>query len=227
VWWAKLDGEDARGFLVHNIVMKLGADILCVTEAAQNVLPDEGYAICSQEFGWDVAPELRKVWLWSNQPWTEVNDYGNADLPSGRMVMGKTQTPIGEIRVIGICTPWQNAHVRDGRRDRRKWEEHEIFLRALKSLTANPTQRTIIVGNFNQRIPSTYQPDNVYHLLQEVLTGYQLATEGKIAELDEMTIDHLAFTPELKPTRVWGWSKVQDNIRLSDHDGVAVELAKA
>ena len=52
---------------------------------------------------------------------------GDPELPGGRFVSGVTMG----IRYIGVCIPWQSAHVSTGRKDRKSWEDHLIYCRGL------------------------------------------------------------------------------------------------
>lgn len=49
-------------------------------------------------------------------------------MPGGRFVSGVTGTPLGDVRVVGVCIPWEGAHVDTGRKDRAKWEDHLRYL---------------------------------------------------------------------------------------------------
>ena len=52
------------------------------------------------------------------------------ELPGGRFVSGVTMG----IRFIGVCIPWQSAHVSTGRKDRKSWEDHLIYCRHLTGI---------------------------------------------------------------------------------------------
>lgn len=77
---------------------------------------------------------IRKVILWSKNPWRDIDYVGDESLPTGRFVSGTTMTSIGEIRCIGVCIPWRNAHVSTGRKDKKQWEDHEPYLEGLKKV---------------------------------------------------------------------------------------------
>ena len=81
----------------------LGADVLCLTETSDQLLAAEGHAITAQpDYGYGIQAARRKVLLWSRNPWSEVDDVGHEAMPPGRFISGVTQTPLGEIAVIGI-----------------------------------------------------------------------------------------------------------------------------
>ena len=52
----------------------------------------------------------------------------------GRLVMAVTDTPDGPVRVVAVCIPWRDAHVRTGRADSRPWGEHVEFCGQLREL---------------------------------------------------------------------------------------------
>ena len=118
----------------------------------------------------------RKVLLWSRQPWEEVDDLGHASMPPGRYVSGVTQTPVGKVRVIGICIPWGGSRAGKDRGPKRKkyWEDHETYLGALTELLKGVRDRPLVIaGDFNQRIG---QERGVPHRLRSALRALSLTT---------------------------------------------------
>ena len=91
-----------------------------------------------------------KVILWSKNKWTEVNQIGSKEIPSGRFISGITNG----IRIIGLCIPLRFAHLSTVRKDRRPWEDHLSFIQNLSF----SNEKTIIIGDFNQNIPRKNQP---------------------------------------------------------------------
>ena len=125
---------------------KFDSDIICLTEGYETLLPQDGYIISSNEdYGYKIQKGRRKVILWSKNKWTEVNQIGSKEIPTGRFISGVT----GGIRIIGICIPWRFAHVSTGRKDRKPWEDHLSFIQNLSF----SNEKTIILGDFNQNIP--------------------------------------------------------------------------
>ena len=84
------------------------------------------------DFGYHRGEDRKKVVLWSRMPWQEVMNVEPEEMPAGRLVHGFTHTPIGLLEVIGVCIPWNFAHVSTGDRNRKPWEEHCAFLRGLR-----------------------------------------------------------------------------------------------
>jgi len=128
-----------RGDRVAAVLLDL-ADVMVVTECTLGVLPPGHVVAGGSDWGYRVDdPTRRKVALWSRWPWTDVDPVGHPDLPPGRFVAATTSTPIGDLRVVGVCIPWAGAHVSTGRRDRRQWQDHEQYLRVLPDVLAGPT----------------------------------------------------------------------------------------
>lgn len=229
VWnaeWAR--PRSNRGEGVRCTLLEAALDVICLTETYEDLLPVHGHIISSEpDYGYRIEPGRRKVAMWSQEPWKLVDRVGSIEMPTGRFVCGTTESLIGEIRVIGVCIPWKDAHVRTGRRDRQPWEDHIQYLRGL----AGYLQRlpaggpTIIVGDFNQRIPRAKAPVAAFDALAEALSGFTVATTGVVAPLGRQMIDHLAHSSSLVAHKVTGWRGVRpDGLRLSDHDGVRISL---
>ena len=208
------------------------ADLVCITEGTEDFLPRDGHIVSSNpDYGYPVMPGRRKVLLWSNEPWDDVDPIGHASLPPGRFISARTHTAIGPVRVIGVCIPWSGAHVSTGRRDRRRWEDHRAYIEGLHRVLLERTANipTIMVGDFNQTVPRTRAPKAAHRALMEALEGsLEIATSGIIPEVERQAIDHLAHSGDLVAHAIRGLSNLDANGRqLSDHFGVAVDLRRA
>ena len=220
----------ARGLRVRATLADPVCDVMCVTEGSEGLLP-KGYVIDGgTDWGYPVRPEdRRKVLLWSRSAWTEEEDsLGSPDVPGGRFVKGVTETRIGQLTVVGVCIPWADAHVRTGRKDRRRWEDHEAWLRwfgRLPYLSAGT--RTVVLGDFNQRIPRCGTPENIYRLLKSALGELVISTAGELPGDPGLAIDHIAHTGDLtRRGDVETWPKRNaDKEFLSDHFGVWADFA--
>jgi endonuclease/exonuclease/phosphatase family metal-dependent hydrolase len=138
----------------------LDADVLVVTEGQLGLLPDEGHLIdAGNDWGYGEERYRRKVLAWSKRPWRELRRFDEG-AAKGRVLVAVTDTDEGPIRVIAVCIPWRDAHVRSGRRDARGWEEHVEccgqLLAFRQALDAGVP--TLIAGDYNQRIPRKHQP---------------------------------------------------------------------
>lgn len=201
-----------------------GANILCITEGYKEILPQDGYCISSAPHYYNKTdkPLRYQVLLWSRQPWEAINNLKPDTIEERLFVAGKTITPIGEVTVIGVCIPYKF------RRKKELWDVHLEYLEGLRQIFSSGTdlKRTIVVGDYNQRIPPKYVPKKVSEALVSALfSHFRIATDGIVPGLDYQLIDHLAYTPDFTVSLLQGWpKKTTDGIVLSDHDGVLVEL---
>lgn len=123
-----------RGRRLQELIQSHSPDVICLTEAKVGLLPESGHLIESgPDYGYPIKEGRRKVLLWSAQPWDEVSIHDDLSFPSGRIVSGVT----GGIRFVGVCIPWSAAHVSGGRKDRKTWEDHLLYLDALKELLSD------------------------------------------------------------------------------------------
>jgi endonuclease/exonuclease/phosphatase family metal-dependent hydrolase len=224
VWnaqWAAPSTE--RGRPTIRLLDSLACDVLCVTEIELGLLAETGHAIDSDpDYGYARVRDRRKVVLCSRQPWTEVDRMGAPELPSGRFVSGVTETPMGPLRFIGVRIPWRDAHVRSGRRDRAPWEDHLRFLSGLPRTVRRLDLPTVLLGDFNQRIPRARQPEHVAMALTGALEPLRIATDGDVPGIDTRLIDHVAICPELEAGELRGVPG--RSVGLSDHDGAVLML---
>lgn len=219
-----------RGKILHDSIFSLNPDIVCITEGLTDWMPKTGSVISSNaDFGYSLKPGRRKILLWSRTPWHDVDSLGNEMLLGGRFVSGVTETNRGKVEVIGVCIPWADAHVRTGRKDRLRWEDHKACLAGLKQYLNAKEFRypTMIVGDFNQTIPRHKQPKEVSNLLSDALIGsFTVATTGMIPGVNKPSIDHLAHTRGITITRVDGLTNETENTnKLSDHFGLCVDFS--
>lgn len=145
-------------------------------------------------------------------------------MPGGRLVSATTRTPLGEIRSLGVCIPWADAHVRTGRKDRSRWEDHLQFLDGLASLLAGrPSEATVVAGDFNQRLPRLGQPAHVAEALHQLLgDNLRCVTEGVLVPRDgKALIDHVAHSKDLGATAEPFYGR-----DLSDHNGVSALIRR-
>ncbi len=206
-------------------VLEAAADVMVVTECTLGVLPAGHVVDAGADWGYRIDdPTRRKVALWSRRPWTDVDPVGHPNLPPGRFVAGTTSTLIGDLRVVGVCIPWAGAHVSTGRRDRRQWEDHELFLRALPGILDDQPRPLVVAGDFNQRLPRSRQPEHVHRLLVDALDDLTVTTAGETPA--GRLIDHIAISPGLVAARLAVIPGRDRNAPLSDHVGITLMLAE-
>jgi len=204
-------------------------DVVCLTESGIDFLPKDGFSVTSAaDYGYESPPWKRKVSLWSRQPWLDVNATGDNSLPGGRYVSAVTETSVGPIRFIGVCIPWAGAHVTTGRKNRRRWDEHLAYLCGLAGILKGVDGSTVVLGDFNQRIPRKRTPLNVHEALQATFNGrLEFATTGLIQKIDKQTIDHVTHTSDFIASKVWSIDNIgSDGRELSDHFGVVLDLER-
>lgn len=216
-----------RGQLLRELIQNRSPDVICLTEAKARLLPDVDHLIESDpDYGYPIREGRRKVLLWSTLPWDEVSIHDDLGFPSGRIVSGVT----GGIRFVGVCIPWSAAHVSSGRRDRKTWEDHLLYLDALKELLREMLSQgpLVVVGDFNQRIPKARQPVYAYEKLNEVLSlGLDVHTAGPLGPADDHLIDHIATTQDLRVKNLEVLDrKTTEGMNLSDHYGIYGEIVQ-
>ena len=228
-YWREPDS--AEGEIIKEKLATTDCDILCVTEGFAEILPADGHVIDpGPNWGYPLKPGRRKVLLWSKRPWTpHTHALGSDELPKGRFVAGNTETSSGaRLTVVGVCIPWDGAHVKSGYKDRELWDDHLAWLAGFQKLRCGFFKsRSVVLGDFNQRIPRTRVPHRVHGALLRAFDGFEFATKGKLPG-GLRAIDHIAHTPDLtlSPGSIKVWPKFADGVELSDHFGVRGVLGR-
>lgn len=217
------------GNSVRKDLARPACDILCVTEGCRDNLPADGHIIDGgPDWGYGIEPTRRKVLLWSRRPWSKCDVPDCGTLPPGRFVAGITNTPLGPLTVIGVCIPWHDAHVRTGRKDCERWQEHESWLTGFEALSyRRAKEKTLILGDFNQRIPFKWGRKRTYAALLHSFEGFTIATAGDLTGASGRARDHIAHTPDIvlaDDIGIWP-ERSEDNKVLSDHFGVWGDFA--
>lgn len=103
---------------------------------------------------------------------------------------------------------------------------HVSFLDGLSEvLDRDHGSQSILLGDFNQRIPRRGQPVHVFETLEVVLgKGFSVQTEGLIQPSNELSIDHCPIRPAPRSVEVTAIRKIQSGIELSDHFGMSIEI---
>lgn len=223
--WATPSSD--RGARISAVLANAAADILVVTEGVRALLPASGSVVeAGSDWGYGSQPSRRKVIVWSRYPLScDAVSVGGAT--HGRLAVATAATPEGRLRVIGVCIPWRDAHVRTGRSDAQPWSEHLEYLDQLAEVLAGleDVLPTVITGDFNQRVPRGRQPIAVAERLREVLAGWTIHTAGTLSYGPH--IDHIATNGRLSLESVRDWPASDQRGRLSDHTGVACRLSYA
>ena len=169
----------------------------------------------------------RKVLLWSRTPWSDVDALGSESLPPGRYVSGITHISVGELMVIGVCIAWSGSRVRWTGPRHRMWADHEEYLKGISDILQKlPSQRVIIVGDFNQRFgEGGALPKGLRSaLLEAVPASMTIATAG-VGFRGRRTIDHIALSSYLAVESLSAISNISGEKRLSNHFGVVASVS--
>lgn len=223
--WATPSSD--RGPRISAILADANADIVVVTEGVRELLPIGGSVVdAGGDWGYGLQPSRRKVIVWSRFP-LACDAVGTRGATRGRLAVATAATPEGPVRVVGVCIPWRDAHVRTGRGDAQPWSEHLDYLERLQGLLAgfDDEAPTVIAGDFNQRIPRAAQPLLVAERLGEVMAGWTVHTAGALPNGPH--IDHIATNRRLVLESVRDWPASDHRGRLSDHAGVVCRLSYA
>ncbi len=228
VEWATV--RSPRSAEVRSRIEKHDPDIICLTETHDTLLSDDGYLISSQaDYGYPIKQGRRKVSLWSKHPWQQIDDLGLKPMPPGRFISGITQTPLGEITVVGVCIPWAMSRVRGSSAVKRKmWEDHREYLHGLKTVLARISpDRLVLMGDFNQRLVGrTNVPSDIRSALKEAIPlGMTIATSS-LGFQGRRTIDHIALSDDLVMESLGVISNIDGTRRLSDHFGIYAHLSQ-
>lgn len=219
----------AGGAAVRQLIAAHDPDLICLTEANIDLVDGTPRVMSEADFGGSVREDRRKVVLWSRWPWQDVDGVGDPSLPPGRFARGRTLAPHGIIDLIGVCIPWDGAHVRMGRKDSTPWQEHARYLDGLARILSRSSDHshTIILGDFNQAIPRTRAPQAVHDQLQVLLKPhFSVATAGQIEGLRFPAIDHLAHGAAFSTTSVSPLpNETSEGRRISDHVGLLITLS--
>ena len=179
--------------------------------------------LAAADYGYGIRPDRRKVAIWSVHPLANTDTIGSPELPSGRFV----KADVKGLRIVGVCIPWSDAHVRSGRRDRNRWQDHLTYVGVLRRLARNYRTRTVIAGDFNQRRPRHGQPLHVFEELDGALRHLSWVTSGQIGPASELSIDHVVTSTDIQAKDLQCISNRAGDLRLSDHFAVHCEVTHA
>ena len=207
-----------------------GPDVVCLTETHTDLMSPGGHVIYSQpDTGYGVRENMRKVMLWSYEPWKQVDGVGHSSMPPGRYVTGVTRTPVGEVTVIGVCIPWHMSRAETKRGPERKspWEDHARYLECLTELLKGVKGRPLIVlGDFNQRVgQGKFVPPTLRSALRDAMPDHLTIATSALGYRGNRVIDHMALSDELTAESLSVIGNMAGESKLSDHCGVGAILS--
>lgn len=221
VWRKRPSTPTGRKALEH--LRSLALDVAVLTEAWCDHL---GGSWNHADGGEPDAPRHheneRKVVIASRWPLREVSTLLDVETP-GRLVSALVDRPEEPFRVIGVCIPWSGSRVRS--RSSKPWEDHLAFLEALGPLLErNAGEPCIVAGDFNQRVPSAGQNRLAAESLKRVFKPFSIVTGEVRPGTGRQMIDHIGVSRHFRVTESFEWSGTLSGAKLSDHDGVLVDL---
>lgn len=224
--------DKRRAKIMMERISAISPQLVCLTEAFEgSTAALGGYEISTRGVAWSKeAPAERKVVLWSRNPWTDKDNDEAETLRSGAYVAATTDTPIGAVRVIGVCIPYSFASPFGLTPRSRPWSEQLKFLEGLKQVVANREFAipVVVIGDFNQFAPRIWGSKAASAALEEALGSLTICTIGIIDSINRPTVDHVALSQNLKAQSITGIDEFDDNGRkLSDHFGLAVRVSTA
>lgn len=223
--------DKRRARIMIERIAALSPDVVCLTEAFEGSTADlGGFEISTPGVAWSKeAPGERKVVLWSKKPWVDPDFGGTEPLKSGAYLTARTETPLGAIRIAGVCIPYNFASPFGETPKARPWSQHMIFLEGLRQAHRawGLANDTVLMGDFNQFIPRIWGSKAASKALEEALGGLSICTDGIIDGVDRPTVDHIGLGTGLHALSTTGIDEHDEQgRRLSDHFGIAVRVAR-
>jgi endonuclease/exonuclease/phosphatase family metal-dependent hydrolase len=221
--WASQNSKRLR--LIRQKIDEISPDIVCYTEAILSTISDGHVIAASADYGYLDTGERRKVILWSRSIWTEIDTLGDPLMPPGRFVSGVSN----DIRFVGVCIPWRDAHVKTGRKDKKLWQDHLSYCEGLQRVLERYSELEYplcVFGDYNQRIPRVSQPKHIADaLLTAMPPDFSIVTEGMTDPENKNLIDHFSISSTLNALSIEILPRFDsDGTRLSDHVGVVATL---
>ncbi len=217
---------------IRALIASYDADVICLTEAYPEAMPDGGHLLGSNKSGRVNAEQrgARKVLLWSRNEWADIDDIGSPGLPEGRFISATTVLGSARWRFVGMCIPYFAYRINKkfwGDDALRQWQGAETYLDALRNKVLPQDrfrQRTILLGDYNLHIPpgkASRQTKAVSRKCEATFAGWLIPTSG----IHRRFIDHVAISQDLRVECLRFISRVAaDGAELSDHNGVCIDL---
>ena len=233
-------GRGGRFAKIKALIASYDPDVICLTEAYPETMPELGHTITSEVSGAGNIENrgARKVLLWSRFGWSNVDSLGSPNMPPGRFIKATTFAGDGQWTIFGICIPYAHYrnHAKWGSQRKTFWGGACEYLDALSEDVlpdlireeflpySKEPLRTILLGDFNMQIPAfnyPYERSVVNQKRKETFYGWLIPTAG----ISRHFIDHIAMSSELRVNSLQYISRFDsDDSQLSDHNGVVIEV---
>jgi hypothetical protein len=124
---------------------------------------------------------------------------------------------------MGVCVPWEAAHVTTGHKNRKRWEDHITYLRALKEYLQETAldRPTVLVGDINQTLPAFRAPVSARDLLSAISGRFDVVPKG---DPERRSVCQMMLSGGLQGQPVVDLPDEDSGVRLSDHRGHVVAL---
>ena len=239
--WLGPTSRNGRFEKGRDLVSHYDADVICLTEAKPETMPNGGHTISSERSGAGNIENrgARKVILWSRYGWHDIDSIGSERLPEGRFVRACTVVNDQEWTIVGMCIPYHGYRSnleQWGQGRKRNWQGAGEYLDGLREdilPQARYQRRTVLLGDFNLQIPAKNYPyprSEVNGKRETTFASWHLPTSGELNDpaLDKRFIDHIAHTADIRANSMQFISRFdKDGARLSDHNGVCIEIESA
>ena len=214
------------------------ADVWILTETHVDHGPGDSYQSVHTPAFPERRPESERwVGIWSKLPLRAIEK--PAPSPRGTVAV-VVDAPFGELIVYGCVIPWANEPELTNRDSATMWQAHaetidqiDDDLRTIED--AHPGVPIVVAGDFNQDRDGSgwYGTHAVRDQLTEVLARHDLAcltcddvVASGLLESQHL-IDHICASTSLAQNATMScWEATdRDDVRLSDHPTVAVDLS--
>ena len=235
--WLGPGSRTGRFKKARELIAKFDADVICLTEARAQTMPADGHTIMSELSGAGTKENrgARKVVLWSRFGWKNIDTIGTDKLPEGRFVCATTECNGSEYNFVGMCIPYKGYRTKESWAEKRMayWHGACEYLDALRGDVLSQSRyktRAVLLGDFNLQIPPYGYPgknSESNKRREATFDGWSIPTAGEwdVPALDKPFIDHVALTHDIRVTSLQFFSRfADDGTRLSDHNGVYVEI---
>jgi hypothetical protein len=212
-------------------ICEINADLWVLTETHSAIaLP--GYESLASERDPEYHEEGEScVTIWSRWPLREIS-------ASILTVCGEFQLPFSSAKMLayGTIIPWRDDGVREGAAQ--PWERHREAVKQqtkewLKLRTQYPEHVLCVAGDFNENLAET-RGYGVADAKLAIKHGLESASMRCLTQdnlrappfnLSRATVDHICVSNNLHATvRVEAWEGTISGMKLSDHNGVLVDL---